>query len=150
MPLQIFRYNFTALYLQFKFYHLNSADKLMDRKNQILAKRGTDSRFVVEANLKSLCPKWSRGLILKSQNCVSTKHEYQPSSKMVEYTDFWRSDLNITRVELSFLIQPSIRLRIIPDYLVFSSSEAGSSYSPKFAKNPYAKPTVSTHVYTGK
>ena len=52
---------------------------------QISAKRGTESRFVVEANLKSLYPKSSRGSILKSQNRVYTKHEYQPGSKMVEY-----------------------------------------------------------------
>ena len=53
--------------------------------DQISAKRGTKLRFVVEANLKSLCPKSSRGSILKSQNHVYTKHKYQPSSKMVDY-----------------------------------------------------------------
>ena len=89
---------------------------------QISAKQGIDSRFVVEANLKSLCPKSTRGSILKSKNRVNTKHEYQPGSKMVEYearivkVDFWRSDLNITRVELSPLIRPSIGPRIIPYY----------------------------------
>ena len=30
----------------------------------LVAKQGTDLRFVVEVNLKSLCPKLSRGLIL--------------------------------------------------------------------------------------
>ena len=52
---------------------------------QISAKQGTDSRFVVEANLKSLCPKSRWGSILKSQNHVNTNHEYQPGLKMVEY-----------------------------------------------------------------
>ena len=42
-------------------------------------------KFAVEANIKSLCPKSSRGSILKSQNGVYMKHEYQPSLKMVEY-----------------------------------------------------------------
>ena len=42
---------------------------------------------------------------------------------------------NITQVELSPLIRPSIRPRIIPNYRVFSNSKAGSSYSPKFIAN---------------
>ena len=46
--------------------------------------------------------------------------------------DFWRSDSNITRVELSTLIRPSIQPRIIPDFRLFSSRKAWSSYSPKF------------------
>ena len=84
--------------------------------NKISAKRGTDSRFVVEANLKSLCPKSSWGSILKPQNrgYKSAKLE----ARIVK-ADFWRSDSNITRVELSPLIRPSIRPRIIPDYWVF-------------------------------
>ena len=52
---------------------------------QISAKHVTHSRFVAEVNLKSLCPKSSQGSILKSQNRVYKKHEYQPGSKMVEY-----------------------------------------------------------------
>ena len=43
---------------------------------QISVKQGTDSRFVVKANIKSLCPKSTRGSILKSENCDYTKHEY--------------------------------------------------------------------------
>ena len=51
---------------------------------QVSANRGPDSTFVVEANIKSLCHKSSQGSILKSQNRVYTKHEYQPGSKMVD------------------------------------------------------------------
>ena len=51
---------------------------------QISAKHGTPSRFVVKVNLKSLCPKSSQGSILKSQNRVNAKHEYQLGLKMVE------------------------------------------------------------------
>ena len=47
---------------------------------QISAKWGTDSRFVVEVNLKSLCPKSSQ-----SQNRVQSKHKYQPGSNSLEY-----------------------------------------------------------------
>ena len=58
--------------------------------HQISAKGGTDSRFVVEANPKSLYPKLSWGSILKSQNRVQLKHEYQPGSNSLE---------NITQVK---------------------------------------------------
>ena len=54
-------------------------------RQQVSANRGPDSTFAIKANIKSLCPKLSRGSILKSQNRVYTKHEYQPGSKMVEY-----------------------------------------------------------------
>ena len=53
--------------------------------NQVSANLSPDSTFAIKANIKSLCPKLSRGSILKSQNRVYTKHEYQPGSKMVEY-----------------------------------------------------------------
>ena len=53
--------------------------------NQVSTNRGPDLTFAVEAKIKSLCHKSSRGSILKSQNRVYTKHEYQPGSKMVEY-----------------------------------------------------------------
>ena len=49
---------------------------------QVSANQGPDSTFAVEANIKSLGPKSNRGSILKSQNRVHTKHEYQPGSKM--------------------------------------------------------------------
>ena len=51
---------------------------------QISAKRGTDSRFLVKANLKIMCPKLRWGSILKSQSRVYTKYEYPPGSKMVK------------------------------------------------------------------
>ena len=56
---------------------------------QVSANQGPDSTFAVEANINSLCPKSSRGSILKSQNHVHTKHEYQPGSKMVEYKGYY-------------------------------------------------------------
>ena len=52
-------------------------------KKQVSANRGPDLTFAIEANIKSLCPKLSWGSILKSQNRVYPKHEYQPGSKMV-------------------------------------------------------------------
>ena len=52
---------------------------------QILAKRGPDSRFVLEANLKSLCPKSSWSSILKTQNRVETMHEYLVSNRACLY-----------------------------------------------------------------
>ena len=47
-------------------------------EQQISAKRGTDSRFILEANLKSLYPTSSRSSILKPQNRVQSKHDYNP------------------------------------------------------------------------
>ena len=38
--------------------------------SQILAKRGTNSKFKAEANHKSLVPKWKQSLILNYQICV--------------------------------------------------------------------------------
>ena len=52
---------------------------------QISAKQGTDSRFVLEANLKTLRSRSSRSLILKTQNRVQSKHDYKPSSNLLEY-----------------------------------------------------------------
>ena len=52
---------------------------------QISAKRGTDSRFILEANLKTLQPKSSRSSILKPENCAKSKHEYKPGSNSLEY-----------------------------------------------------------------
>ena len=54
-------------------------------KYQISAKQGTDSRFVLKANLESLKPNSSRSSILKPQNCVKSKHEYKPGSNLLEY-----------------------------------------------------------------
>ena len=84
---------------------------------QILAKRGTDSRFVLKVNLKILRPMSSRSSILKTQNRVHTKHEYKPCSNSHDnycsYTsksakheaqivkaEFVSSESDITRVEL--------------------------------------------------
>ena len=52
---------------------------------QILAERGTDSRFVLKANIKSLYPKSSRNSILKTQNGDQLKHDYKPGSNLLEY-----------------------------------------------------------------
>ena len=53
---------------------------------QILAKPGPDSRFDLEANLKSLCSRSSRSSILKRPNRVQTKHEHKPGSNLLKYT----------------------------------------------------------------
>ena len=50
------------------------------RTKQISAKRGTDSRFDLEENLKSLYPRSSRSSIMKKQNRAKLKQEYKPSS----------------------------------------------------------------------
>ena len=52
---------------------------------QISAKCGTDSKFVLEANLKSLYPSLSRSSILKTQNRNQSKHDYKPGSKSFKY-----------------------------------------------------------------
>ena len=61
------------------FYKRNSMTS-----KQILAKRGPDSRFVLEANIKSLCPTSSRSSTNKIKNCVHMKHQYKPGSKWLE------------------------------------------------------------------
>ena len=52
---------------------------------QISAKRGTNSRFVLEANLKSLYPRSSRSSIMKTKNRDQLKHDYKPGSNSLEY-----------------------------------------------------------------
>ena len=58
---------------------------LFKHGEQISAMRGTDSRFVLEANLKSLYPRSSQSSNLKTQNRDQSKHEYKPSSNPLEY-----------------------------------------------------------------
>ena len=53
--------------------------------DQIWAKLGTDSRFVLEANLKSLYPRSSRSSIVKAQNRDQSTHNYKPGAKSLEY-----------------------------------------------------------------
>ena len=78
------------------------------------ANRGPDSRFVFEANIKTMWPKSSRSLILITLNGVYTKHKSQPGSKSGEYhhaytkADFWSSNSNITWVKSLTLIWSSI------------------------------------------
>ena len=65
---------------------------------QILAKRGPDSRFVLEANLKSLCPRSSRSSIFKTQNRVQAKHEYKASSNSLEYYRSYTNTIHIMTI----------------------------------------------------
>ena len=48
-----------------------------------------DSRFVLEVNLKSMCPRLSRSSILETQNCVQAKNKYKPGSNLLEYYGFY-------------------------------------------------------------
>ena len=43
--------------------------------DQIMAKRGTDSSFVVKANIKALEPKLSRSRLVKMMNWVESNTE---------------------------------------------------------------------------
>ena len=54
---------------------------------QILVNQGPDSTFVIEANIKSLCPKLSRGSILKTQNRVCSVCRTMPWSCLVILTN---------------------------------------------------------------
>ena len=48
-------------------------NKSENDNNQVSANQGPNSTFAVEANIKSLCLKLSRGSILKFQSRVYTK-----------------------------------------------------------------------------
>ena len=50
-----------------------------------LANRGPDSRFKLEASLKTLCPRLSRSSIMNMKNHDQSKHEYKPGSKSLDY-----------------------------------------------------------------
>ena len=68
-------------------------------KHQVSENQSPDSAFAVEAKIKSLCPESIRDSILKSQNCVYTKHEYQPSSYLPQEV----FTLNIINRDVAFL-----------------------------------------------
>ena len=89
---------------------------------QISAKWGPDSRLVLEANLKIMCPRLSRSSILKTQNRVQAKHEYKPGSNSLKYYRSWLFFPKI-RVHLCLHLQPpirrDIRTQIIPNEWVF-------------------------------
>ena len=106
---------------------------------QILAKRGTDSRFVLEANLKSL-------LLSRSTNTSPVRN----CSNTIVYTRIMIGVMTIFSQNASLFVFASKFyqntnncIQVIAYYRVFLSSEAGSSYSPKFAPIYTQNPTPS-------
>ena len=53
--------------------------------NQISANRGSDSRFELESNLKTLSPRSSRSSIMNVMNRDQSKQEFKPGSKSIDY-----------------------------------------------------------------
>ena len=93
------------------------------RKHQILAMRGPKSRFSLKANLTSLCPRWSRSLILKTYIHVQAKHEYKPGSNSLKYycsytnTDSYKSQICKFRIKYysSLVLTPDLTWYSIPN-----------------------------------
>ena len=52
---------------------------------QISANRGSDSRFELESNLKTLSPRSSRSSIMNVMNRDQSKHEFKHGSKTIDY-----------------------------------------------------------------
>ena len=104
---------------------------------QVSANRGPDSTFPVKVNIKSMCPKssWATKIVFTRSTNTSPVRKWSSlllnhniracinkSAKLEAWivkANFWRSDSYITWVELSPLIRPNTRPRIIPDFWGF-------------------------------